>query len=187
MSKTPKFCDFCRSYLIAWSENLKTWTSCQPTFHSSFQLRIAQWCTGTMVSEYFTLIMFQVFWTGKIIKKYLDVFLGSMSDVAVGFGITFILLPCLIFFGVRLNFPFLHYKKDGKHVCTGAKISTFCTFQAAWPHCSSTGRKGSHLWRTLLRLRTLLRSKLISKRSHQRQKIWRWVISKHPDSFFPCI
>ena len=91
------------------------------------------------------LIMFQVSLTGQIIKKYLDIFLGSMSDVAVGFGITFILLPCLIFFGVRLNFLFLLYKKDDKHVCTGEKISTFCTFQAAWPHHSSTGRKGSHL------------------------------------------
>ena len=156
MSKTPKFCDFCRSDLIAWSKNLETWTSYQPTFHSSFQLRIAQWCIGTMVSECFTLIMFQVSFTGQIIKKYLDIFLGSMSDVAVGFGITFILLPCLIFFGVRLNFLFLHYKKDDKHVCTREKISTFCTFQAAWPHHSSTGREGSHLWRTLLRSRAML-------------------------------
>ena len=130
-----------------------------------------------MVSECFTLIMFQVSFTGQIIKKYLDIFLGSMSDVAVGFGITFILLPCLIFFGVRLNFLFLHYKKDDKHVCTGAKISTFCTFQAAWPHHSSTGREGSHLRRTLLRSRAMLRSKLILKRSHQPLKIWRWVIS----------
>ena len=130
-----------------------------------------------MVSECFTLIMFQVSFTGQIIKKYLDIFLGSMSDVAVGFGITFILLPCLIFFGVRLNFLFLHYKKDDKHVCTREKISTFCTFQAAWPHHSSTGREGSHLRRTLLRSRAMLRSKLILKRSHQPPKIWRWVIS----------